>query len=579
MGLCDSATMWSRSIALLRLGLSLALRMCVLMFASLAQAGALVVSPVPQGPLGQHAQTLVETTAPLDLAGARAALEAGQFQPGDRPALAAGLGAAPVWQHLDLHNPLKEHRKLFLSAGMSWIDRLDVYVIDPQGNVTHWPAGDELRGAPHTLPGLGMVFELSLPPGNSALFVRAQTPDPMVVPLEIRDAKAQRKAERIQAYGYGILYGFLLALIGYNAVLFAGLRVRSHLYYSLYLLSFIAVNLAYTGHGLAWLWPNHPEFQRFVILVLMVLFGALGLVFANKFLDTRVEAPRAWRWMRGLIVFGVAGISLLVITRLHGPAVWFAFGYLGFVSILVVALGLWTWRRRQPAAGYFLAAALCGMGGTFATTFATWGLLPMNTLTFHAIDIGIMAEATLFALALAARMRHQESARLQAEQLARIDPLTGLLNRRAFHELAVRPFSIATRGHRPLCLLLADIDHFKPINDRHGHSAGDMVLTSVANMLRPCCRMGDLLVRWGGEEFLLMLPETKQEEARAMAERIRQIIAAQPVQTNAESIPVTFSVGLAELRPNETLDELIAAADAALYVAKADGRDCVRVRG
>jgi hypothetical protein len=75
----------------------------------------------------------------------------------------------------------------------------------------------------------------------------------MVVPLEIRDAKAQRKAERIQAYGYGILYGFLLALIGYNAVLFAGLRVRSHLYYSLYLLSFIAVNLAYTGHGLAWL--------------------------------------------------------------------------------------------------------------------------------------------------------------------------------------------------------------------------------------------------------------------------------------------------------------------------------------
>jgi diguanylate cyclase (GGDEF)-like protein len=105
------------------------------------------------------------------------------------------------------------------------------------------------------------------------------------------------------------------------------------------------------------------------------------------------------------------------------------------------------------------------------------------------------------------------------------------------------------------------------------------VLTSVANMLRPCCRMGDLLVRWGGEEFLLMLPETKQEEARAMAERIRQIIAAQPVQTNAESIPVTFSVGLAELRPNETLDELIAAADAALYVAKADGRDCVRVRG
>jgi len=529
--------------------------------------------------LGQHAQTLVENASPLDLAQAQAALAEGRFQPGERPALAAGLGAAPVWQHLELHNPHREHQQLFLSAGMSWIDRLDVYVRDPLGKVTHWQAGDELAGAPSILPGLGMVFELTLPPGDSALFVRAQTPDPMVVPIELRDAEGQRQAERGQAYGYGILYGFLLALIGYNAVLYAGLRVSSHLYYSLYLLSFIAVNLAYTGHGLAWLWPRHPEFQRFVILVLMVLFGALGLLFANKFLDTRREATRAWRWMRGLIALGVGGISLLVIGRWHGPAVWFAFGYLGFVSILVLALGLWTWQRRQPAAGYFLAAAVCGMGGTFATTFATWGLLPMNNLTFHAIDFGIMAEATLFALALAARMRHQESARLQAEQLARIDPLTGLLNRRAFDELAVRPFSTATRGHRPMCLLLADIDHFKQINDRYGHTAGDVVLASVANLLRPCCRMGDLLVRWGGEEFLLLLPETNEAEARVMAERIRHIIAAQPVHTSTHAIPVTFSVGLAELRSGESLEALITAADAALYRAKADGRDCVRVRG
>jgi len=388
---------------------------CVWLLLCAHEARALDVDPRPEGPLGRYTQTFVEKAAPLDFAQARAAWQAGQFQPGEHRVLAAGLGAAPVWQQLELNNSNAGPLQVHVAAGMSWIDQLDVYLRHPDGSVMHWQTGDGLPGAKNVVPGMGMVFELTLPSGKSELFVRAQTPDPMVVPLELRDADGQREAERIQAYGYGILYGFLLALIGYNAVLFVGLRAASHLYYSIYLLAFIAVNLAYTGHGFAWLWPLHPEFQRFIILVLMVLFGALGLVFANQFLDTRVKAARASWWMRLLVWVGLVGVALLTLLRLHEVAVWFSFGYLGFVSILVVSLGLWSWKRHQPAAGFFLAAALCGMGGTFATTFATWGLLPMTSLSFHAIDIGIMAEATLFALALAARYNQLRQEKEQAQ--------------------------------------------------------------------------------------------------------------------------------------------------------------------
>ena len=392
---------------------------CACLLLCTPEARALDLQPLPQGPLGMYTQTFVERAERLDFAQARDAWQAGQFQPGKRRVLVAGLGAAPVWQQLELNNTQATHLHVRLAAGMSWIDQLDVYLRYPDGSVMHWETGDSLPGAKNVVPGLGMTFELTLPPGKSELFVRAQTADPMVVPLELRDADGQREAERLHAYGYGILYGFLLALLAYNAVLFFGLRAASHLYYSLYLLGFIAVNLAYTGHGFVWVWPLHPEFQGFIILVLMVLFGALGLVFANQFLDTRVEAARVWWWMRLLVWGGVVGIAILALLGQQEPAVWFAFGYLGFVSILVVTLGLWSRKRHQPAANYFLAAAVCGMGGTFATTFSTWGLLPMSTLSFHAIDLGIMAEATLFALALAARYNQlrQEKAKAQRSQL------------------------------------------------------------------------------------------------------------------------------------------------------------------
>ncbi|RTL39521.1 MAG: diguanylate cyclase [Burkholderiales bacterium] len=548
-----------------------------LLLAALAhgQAEPLTVVPAPGGLLGRQAEVLVEPGAPLRLDEAQAAWQRGEFSPGRRAVLAEGLGSRPIWQRLTLYNPTWGHVELHLVAGMTWIDRVDVYLTRESGPMTQWQGGDELVGAPFAQPGLGMVFPLVVPPGHSELWVRTETPDPMLVPLRLLDDNGLRQLERLQHYGYGLLYGFLLALMAYNAVLFVGVRIGTYLRYSVYLLSFIFVNQAYTGHGLVWLWPDWPALQRYVILSAMVLFGVAGLAFSTSFLEIPREAPRVGRALAGLQLLGVVGMATCAMLDAHEPAVWLGFGFVALAATLIVLLGLWSWRRRQPAAGYFLAAALCGMGGTLSTTLSTWGGLPWSETTFHAIDVGLMVEATLLALALGARMRVQEQARERAEELARTDPLTGLLNRRAFRELASSAHAAAERRDRPLSLLLLDLDHFKAINDTHGHAAGDAALRAVGALLRSTARVSDLCARWGGEEFLLLLPETDHAEARAFAERLRQAVWDIVLTHDGRPIGMTASLGVAQRQPQQSLDALIAAADAALYAAKEAGRNRV----
>ena len=126
-----------------------------------------------------------------------------------------------------------------------------------------------------------------------------------------------------------------------------------------------------------------------------------------------------------------------------------------------------------------------------------------------------------------------------------------------------------------MALVLVDVDHFKQINDTHGHAVGDEVLTGIAERLREACRDHDVVARWGGEEFLLLLTRTDLDGGRRAAERIRQSIATQPLSASRPALRVTVSVGVTESLAAEPLGEGIARADRALYRSKQAGRDQV----
>jgi diguanylate cyclase (GGDEF)-like protein len=161
-------------------------------------------------------------------------------------------------------------------------------------------------------------------------------------------------------------------------------------------------------------------------------------------------------------------------------------------------------------------------------------------------------------------------------QMVMRDGLTEVYNQRKFQEEATREFARAQRHDRPLALVLLDIDHFKLVNDTHGHLCGDAVLKQLAGRVAALLRPEQIFARLGGEEFGILCPETGIEGGAALAEKLRELFAGEPFQTGAATIAVTCSFGVAELaRGMAALEDLIAAADRALYRAKRDGRDRV----
>ncbi|WP_022962681.1 GGDEF domain-containing protein [Halopseudomonas pelagia] len=159
---------------------------------------------------------------------------------------------------------------------------------------------------------------------------------------------------------------------------------------------------------------------------------------------------------------------------------------------------------------------------------------------------------------------------------AAVDPLTGLFNRRAFEEAAVRMLMAGQRNGRPVTLLLMDLDHFKLINDDHGHKVGDGVLVKFAQHLIDHTRVADLVCRFGGEEFVVLLPDTPQDQALHLAERIRKGWQQVAIANKGKQFEVTVSIGVAEatLDERENLYDLADRADQALYAAKQQGRNC-----
>ncbi len=546
------------------------------LFGTLASAAPLPATLDHTTAIGLSTGFLQETQGPLTLPEAMAAYRAGTFAPGKAPVLNFGIGAKPVWIHFAVDNPTATpvHKKL--SIEIAWLDRIEVHFRSQDGTVATHRAGDRQAFKLRPLASRYFVFDHAFGAGISDVFIRVETPDPMVVPIYLLNPETSRIRQTQQELSYGAVYGFLLALLAYNALLFASLRSSRYLSYAIYLAAFMAMNAAYTGHGYAWLWPESLAWQQWSNPFLMYLYGVSGLVFAIRFLDLRVYFPRA---RKAVIAFcaafgGVLAAAFLLDSQQYALLAAFSFVFL-FTGIMLV-LGVISVRAGQKPAKYFLIAALAAMVGALLTTLSTWGFIPHNSWTFRAVEIGMLLDATLLALALAYQFRVGQEERLRAEQLAQLDPLTGLNNRRAFYDKTRALWSQAVRHAHPASVMLFDIDRFKQINDTHGHAHGDDVLKAVARMLRDSVREEDILARWGGEEFIVFLPETGRDEGMALAERLRAATADLRVAGEAGETRITASIGIAQAESEHfTLDALIASADECLYQAKQQGRNRV----
>lgn len=528
------------------------------------------------GPVGLSATYLLEREGRLDLPAVVAARQAGAFSPGRSAVLNFGIGSRPVWVHFTVDNPGAAPLLRTLTVGTAWLDRIELHVRHGDRTVATYVAGDREPFGQRSTASRYFAFDHAFAPGTSEVYLRVETPDPLVLPIYVEAPAAAQQREQLNAFSYGAVYGFLLALMAYNAILYVSLRSRRYLLYATYLAAFVAMNVAYTGHGYAWLWPESPAWQQWSNPVLIVLYGMAGLAFAIRFLDLEVYYPRVRKAVIGFCGGVLALLGGAVALGSQEAALLVAFSFAFLFAFIMLALGWLAMRAGQKPARYFLLAALAAMVGAALTTLSTWGFIPYNHWTFRAVELGMLVDATLLALALGYQFRVGQEERVRAERLAHLDPLTGVNNRRAFYDKTRALWSNAQRHGHDVAVMLLDIDRFKQINDVHGHAHGDAVLRAVTEVLRRSVRQGDVLARWGGEEFIVFMPDTSLREALVLAERLREAVGALRVPNETGGTAVTASVGVAQREEvHLTLDALIAVADECLYRAKEQGRNRV----
>lgn len=292
-------------------------------------------------------------------------------------------------------------------------------------------------------------------------------------------------------------------------------------------ISFTGFMALFWGGMAIWLFPEDLIHQ---VLLLMLLLGLAGAS-----VSTNTVYPFSFYiWIVGVLV-----PAILRFASVGGEAHW---AIAGFTAL------------------YF--AVLIKSGGEVSEAF-------LDALTQRFDKERVIQE-------LLAQQVITNQARSDAERLAQKDYLTGLNNRRAFYAIANPLWSTALRSNRDVSVILLDIDRFKKLNDEHGHAFGDRVLGMVASILEMSAREGDVLARWGGEEFILLLPETNLQAAMALAERLRVAISEMRIDCGKTSLMITVSIGVAQrAEPCLTIDELTSSADKCLYQAKFEGRNRV----
>ena len=537
---------------------------------------------------------------------------AGGFAPLPGGKDAFGFQGGAFWFHATIVNRNPEELRWLLVQEYPLSDRLDIHLRYPDGRTVHHVGGDHVPFGERSVRYRHPNVLVDLPAGEPVeLLVRVQSQSSMQVPLPLYTLAAFTEVSRDAQLAIGLYYGILLALFFYNLVLWISLRDASYFWYLCHITAFGLVLFTLNGLGFEYLWPASSWMADHMVPISICLALIAMLQFARTFLELPQRAPRLNVGTIGLIgffvVFGLASVWLpyRLSTPIASRAVLVA-------VVWIVLTTLYVLRRGYTPARLLLLAWSMFLLGTAVFTLLAFGALPKNFATEYGVQIGSALEMLLLSVALGYRYAQlrQENQRITSEanrqlernvarrtqelqqalvQLkdahgklqdsSRRDGLTGLFNRSYFHEGFDRMLTRCREARRPLSLLMVDLDHFKSINDRHGHLVGDECLRWAARRIGRILRPHDaLLARFGGEEFVVVLPDHDLRGAVAVAEEVRRSLVDESCEACGVAVRISASIGVHTVAPDaaDGIDDALETADRALYAAKANGRDCVR---
>lgn len=576
----------------------------------------------PSVSLGRQLRLLEDPSGNLTYSGAYQAAKAGAFRPVSQTPLQVGYTNSAYWLYFVVVNTMDDasvdlyNNRFFLSINYPLLDSIEFNLIKGDTHIT-LVEGDLLPFGERLLNLNIFAFPFTLAPGESAeLLIRVQSTSSVLVPMRVETEAAFISNRFINNTLEGVYLGITLGLGLYNLFLWVSLRNRAYGYYVLMVITIMFFNTGITGFTYR-LWPEATHFQQinpyfwsFASSITVVLFGM-------EFLQTRVSTPRLHKVLQVLIGLAIVQIPLLWLVTTPMAAKMTVIQSSACAVVLLWAAATRLVKGFRPAIYYLLGQGSIIVSVLF-TSITSQKLLPLYHLAPIILRWCSAFELVLFSVGLAGiihgerRLREQaqresseaqkallesqikrnqdldelvkvrtqelESANEQLREMNTRDELTGLHNRRYLNENLDAEYRRALRENEPISVLMLDIDHFKAINDSFGHQFGDYCLQEAGRRLRAVVqRPSDMAVRYGGEEFLVVLPNTSLESASKLGEKLRQAFAQKPFKFEGQHCQVTLSVGVACDLP-EAPDQhelLLRRADECLYQAKALGRNRV----
>ncbi|MCQ4295397.1 sensor domain-containing diguanylate cyclase [Pseudomonas stutzeri] len=493
---------------------------------------------------------------------------------GNRTSL--GADARVAWYRLNLRSASDTDQRLFVHLPHAYhLRSVEIYE-ERDGELRQRELLDMNRAAGSDLMFRGtLVFPLALPAQQSTtLYLRSVSYSHQWFAVDIYNERASRLALVSINTDIALMVGMLLALVFYNALLYFATSNRENIYYSLYLISGLTwIALSYGLIASVFNGYGDAVFQLNMSLLTMPIFL---LLFMISIFETKLLYPTEHRLLQALIVLLTVTLiwSCFDISAALKPASSLA----ALMMLVTFSVSISLYRKGHPLVKYFL------IGHSFFVLFNVLavltykGILPPSYISSHGVGIGIVLEALTLAFIISHRIKLLEDMRASQEDLkkqAATDPLTKLYNRRFFFPESDYLLKLARDGLAPISIVTLDIDHFKRINDSHGHACGDKVIQHLAKALKEESRTVDLVARLGGEEFVVLLPGANVMEASQYAERIRCAVQVLEVATSTgETIQVTVSIGVAEIDTAlENIESALGRADSALYQAKKNGRN------
>ncbi|MGB1108720.1 MAG: diguanylate cyclase [Gammaproteobacteria bacterium] len=515
-----------------------------------------------------------------------------------------GFIGRTIWLKFRIPPALRDEPRLILLHALAQTDRITLFQPLADGGYSSLTLGD---GVPFNEREIRFRYPaFNIEPTSGNYFARIQSSGSLQTPLSLMTPKAFMEDASTRNLLVGLYHGMMLILVLAGFMTFAMVREPVFLAYSGYLLFHQQLQFTVNGLSFQFFWPDSPSWANLAPAVTIGLTLVFASLFLITLLRTRERTPNIHRILLALILIGLLALPLAMLVGYRFSGALMSVSGIA-LAITALAASVITLKQGYKPARFLLLGWSAFMVGLVVTALVYMGFMPSTGLGRHAMQIGSTLEVLLLFMALTDRIRQarfeksvietgirdqlrrtnrqleQEVKRrtrelreknIELAELATQDGLTGLLNHKFLFSGVDAILADALRYQYPIAVLMIDLDHFKQINDRLGHSVGDRVLIDLADTLRSSCRQSDMVGRYGGDEFVMVLSHAGEDEAVPFAERLKLNINRIPVGGD-HGWTLSASIGIAVLVPGTDIQsaELMESADRALYAAKEAGRN------